>query len=322
MVSERILVVDDEVDIARVLELNLSSEGFEVLIAHDAKAALHLAQSFRPDLVLLDINMPGTDGLAVTRALRSDALTASTSIILLTAKASMDDRLIGLAAGADDYITKPFDLDEVISRVRAALRRAHQLRGVSPLTGLPGNFEILRQLRALLDDPDGPSFALIHADLDNFKSFNDHYGFVRGDEAIQATGHLLLEELGRVATRPRFLGHVGGDDFAMIVPAAMAEEVAESIARRFDQLVPNLYEREDWARGSIGVTGRDGVVRDQPFLTISLGIASTALRSYTSPVEMAGVASEMKQFAKQHVGSTWRLDRRRGERAGQPIQPT
>jgi diguanylate cyclase (GGDEF)-like protein len=249
----------------------------------------------------------------VLRALRSDALTASTSIILLTAKASVDDRLIGLASGADDYITKPFDLDEVLSRVRAALRRAQQLRGVSPLTGLPGNFEILRQIQGLLDDADCV-FALIHADLDNFKAYNDHYGFVRGDQAIKATGELLLDELGQVTGRPRFLGHVGGDDFAVIVPGADAEGSAESIVHRFDTLVPTLYEPEDWARGAVSITGRDGVTREQPFLTISLGIATTVHRGYSSPVEMAAVASEMKHFAKNHVGSTWRIDRRRGDR--------
>ena len=312
--NERILVVDDEADIAQLLNLNLTAEGFDVEVVTHAPAAVPQAMSFRPDLVLLDVNMPDMDGLAVTRALRADALTASTSIILLTAKASMDDRVVGLAAGADDYITKPFDLDELLSRVRAALRRAQQLRGVSPLTGLPGNFEILRQLQFLLDQQPGPSFALIHADLDNFKGYNDHYGFVRGDQAIQATGELLLDELGRVATRPRFLGHVGGDDFAMIVPAGLAEDVAESMVSRFDMLVPLLYEPEDWDRGAVSVVGRDGVTRSLPFLTISLGIASTGTRDFDSPVEMAAVASEMKQFAKQHVGSTWRLDRRRGER--------
>jgi diguanylate cyclase (GGDEF)-like protein len=312
-VNERILVVDDEIDIAQLLHLNLTAEGFDVEVVTDARAAVAEAMTFRPDLVLLDVNMPEMDGLAVTRALRADALTASTSIILLTAKASMDDRVVGLAAGADDYITKPFDLDELLSRVRAALRRAQQLRGASPLTGLPGNFEILRQLQLLLDQP-GPSFALIHADLDNFKGYNDHYGFVRGDQAIQATGELLLDELGRVPTRPRFLGHVGGDDFAVIVPASLAEDVAEGVVSRFDMLVPLLYEPEDWDRGTVAVVGRDGVTRSLPFLTISLGIASTGTRDFESPVEMAAVASEMKQYAKQHVGSTWRLDRRRGER--------
>jgi diguanylate cyclase (GGDEF)-like protein len=311
--GERILVVDDEIDIATVLDINLSAEGFEVETANDPQEALHKANTFRPDLVLLDVNMPGMDGLEVTRALRSDALTASTSIILLTAKASVDDRLIGLASGADDYITKPFDIDEVLSRVRAALRRARQLRGVSPLTGLPGNFEILRQLHDLIDHGEA-RFALIHADLDNFKAYNDHYGFVRGDQAIKATGDLLLAELGGVKERPRFLGHVGGDDFAMIVPAELVEEVAENIIHAFDELVPSLYDPEDFDRGSVEITGRDGVTHHQPILTISLGIATTSQRPFESPVEMAAVASEMKHFAKRNGGSTWRIDRRRGDR--------
>ena len=312
--GERILVVDDEVDIATVLQINLEAEGFEVAMAHDPRQALAEAQTFRPDLVLLDVNMPGMDGLEVTRALRTDALTASTSIILLTAKASVDDRLVGLASGADDYITKPFELDELLSRVRAALRRARQLRGVSPLTGLPGNFEILRQIEALLAEP-GPPFALIHADLDNFKAYNDHYGFVRGDQAIRATGDVLMEELGHVEGRPRFLGHVGGDDFALILPAAVAEEMAARVVAAFDRLAPSLYDAEDWRRGTVAVVGRDGVRRDWPMLSISLGVATTVHRTFSSPVEMAAVASEMKAFAKNQPGSAWRVDRRRGDRA-------
>lgn len=311
--GERVLVVDDEHDIATVLEINLANEGFDVQTANDPHEALKKAFDFRPDLVLLDINMPGMDGLEVMRVLRTDALTASTSIILLTAKASVDDRLIGLASGADDYITKPFDLDEVVSRVRAALRRAHLLRGVSPLTGLPGNFEILRQLETLLAD--GSSFALIHADLDSFKGYNDHYGFVRGDDAIRATAEVLLEVLTGVNGRPRFLGHVGGDDFAILLPADAADAVAERIVSAFDALAPRLYDAADLARGSVAVTGRDGVDRDEPLLTISLGIATTNNRRFGSPVEMAAVASEMKHYAKGHIGSAWRTDRRRGDRA-------
>jgi diguanylate cyclase (GGDEF)-like protein len=311
--AERILVVDDEVDIAAVLEINLSAEGFDVEVANDPKTALGRVSDFRPDLILLDINMPGMDGLEVTRLLRSDALTASTSIILLTAKSSVDDRLVGLAAGADDYITKPFDLDEVVSRVRAALRRAHHLRGVSPLTGLPGNFEILRQLEVLLSE--AATFALIHADLDNFKAYNDHYGFVRGDDAIRKTAEVLMEAIADVTGRPRFVGHVGGDDFALLLPADEVEQVADHVVAHFDAVAPSLYEVDDWSAGSVSIVGRDGVIRAHGVLTVSLGIATTAHRPFESPVEMAAVASEMKHFAKRSPGSTWRIDRRRGDRS-------
>jgi DNA-binding response OmpR family regulator len=308
--AERVLVIDDERDIGDFLRLTLEHEGYEVRQATGPHEGLQVAMSFRPDLVLLDVAMPDMDGLQVTRALRSDALTSCASIILLTAKASMDDRVVGLACGADDYVTKPFDIDELLSRIQAALRRAHQLRGVSPLTGLPGNFDILRQLQDLLESDSSP-FALAHADLDNFKAYNDHYGFVRGDEAIKATADLLLSELSGVRGRPRFLGHVGGDDFALLVPGAEAEEVADGIVRAFAGLVPRLYDPADLERGFVTVASRDGRSRDIALLTISLGLATTDHRSFSSPVEMAAVATEMKQFAKHHVGSTWRIDRRR-----------
>jgi diguanylate cyclase (GGDEF)-like protein len=308
--AERVLIIDDEPDIGDFLRLTLEHEGYEVRQATGPHEGLELALAFRPDLVLLDVDMPEMDGLQVLRVLRSDVLTSSTSIILLTAKVSMDDRVVGLACGADDYITKPFDIDELLSRIQAAIRRAHQLRGVSPLTGLPGNFDIVRQLQDLLD-ADAAPFALAHADLDNFKAYNDHYGFVRGDEAIKATADLLLSELHAVRARPRFLGHVGGDDFALLIPGTEAEEVADSIVRSFAGLVPRLYDPVDLERGFVTIASRDGRTRDVALLTISIGLSTTAHRSFVSPVEMAAVATEMKQFAKHHVGSTWRIDRRR-----------
>ena len=306
--SDRILVVDDEPDVARLLEVALTSEGFVVELTSNAAQAFDAAVACPPDLVLLDVSMPGMSGLDLTGELKSDVMTAATPIILVTARASLVDELAGLAAGADDYIAKPFDLDEVVGRVRTALRRSKQLRGLSPLTGLPGNFEIQRQLETLLANKS--DFALIHADLDAFKAYNDRYGFVRGDAAIRATARLLVDELRAVRGRPRFIGHVGGDDFAVITAAGIAERYAERVIARFAALAATLHDPDDMARGSMRVPARNGDVRDQPLLSISLGVATTRARSFRSPAAMAAVASEMKSVAKSALHSAWRVDRR------------
>ena len=305
----RVLVVDDEASIAEVVQVALASDGYDVRVAGDGRAGLAMAEELRPDLVLLDLMLPEVDGFEVSRRLRADVTTSSAAIIIVSALTDVDHRVTGLLGGADDYITKPFDVAELLARVEVALRRMRQLRDVSPLTGLPGNAEILRQLQGLLDT--GQPFTLMHADLDHFKAYNDQYGFVKGDEVIGATGTMLKELLAGRTARPRFLGHVGGDDFAIMVEPAVALELAPEIIASFDALAPQLYTRDDWALGVVELPGRDGTVRRMPLLSMSIGMVCSEQHRFTSTHEVATVAAQMKQVAKSAPGSQWRLDRRR-----------
>jgi diguanylate cyclase (GGDEF)-like protein len=308
-VSETILIVDDEVDIANLVAMNLADEGYETHTAHTGLDAMDLALKLRPDLIVLDLMLPGVDGIEVCRQLRKDPRTTSTTIIMLTARNLPSDRVIGLEAGADDYVDKPFDVDELLARVQGRLRRARQLRQTSPLTGLPGNFEIEHRLEMLLADEE--PFALIHADLDGFKAYNDHYGFLRGDRAIVLTARVVGWAVADHGTPKCFVGHIGGDDFAVVCAPDSAPAIAESVVKTFDEQVPNLYDPDDRERGYIEVADRAGVVTRYPFLTISLGVASTDVRPIASPAEAASIAVEMKRFAKGVGGSIWALDRRK-----------
>ena len=246
------------------------------------------------------------------RRLRKDPRTASVGIIMLTARNLPEDRVAGLEAGADDYVDKPFDIDELNARVRTSLRRARQLRATSPLTGLPGNFEIERRIDERLVD-DRP-FALLHIDLDDFKAYNDHYGFLRGDRAIYLTSEIISGAAAEVGDTETFVGHIGGDDFAVLCDPEVAEPLAAEIVRRFDDHVPLLYDPDDRARGGITVIDRMGTSHDHPFLTLSVGVASTDVRPFHTAAEAAAVAVEMKRFAKGVPGSVWRIDRRRADR--------
>src|SRR5205807_9699026 len=189
--------VDDDRDICRSIEVVLRLEGYDVRVAHEGEEALEQAMRVQPDLVLLDMMMPGIDGYEVTKRLRHDPRTATASIIMLTARSMPADKVLGLTAGCDDYIVKPYEPTELVARVQSALRRSRQMRELSPLTGLPGNFQIAHELEELVRRGE-PGFAVLYADLDDFKAYNDHYGFMRGDEAIRATGRLLTEALARV----------------------------------------------------------------------------------------------------------------------------
>ena len=304
----RILLAEDDDDVGRYVELSLAVEGFEIHRAHDGKAAVAKAVEVQPDLVLLDIGMPGMDGLSVCQELRRDPRTSAMPIIMLTARVQQYDKVSGLDAGADDYVTKPFDPAELVARIEAALRRTRQLRDVSPLTGLPGNIAIFKQLDLLLAS-DIP-FALVHADLDHFKAFNDRYGFAAGDEVIKATAAVLIGALEAVPRQPSFAGHVGGDDFVLVCPAEECEDFAELVVRRFDSIIPAYYDDADRTRGGIDVVSRLGEMRHYPIMTISLGVVLSTTRQFVSPAAIASMAAEMKNVAKREQASAWSVNRR------------
>jgi diguanylate cyclase (GGDEF)-like protein len=306
--GESLIVADDDPFIARLLEIELRAAGYDVRVASDGSQAYELAQQRSPDLVLADVMMPNMDGFELTRRLRQDPRTATVSIIMLTARGLSADKLEGFAIGADDYIVKPFDTPELLARIRGVLRRAKEMRAQSPLTGLPGNVRIEEEIDGLVEG--GKDFALLYADLDHFKAYNDHYGFMRGDQAIQATASLIEETAREVTGGESFVGHVGGDDFVLIVSPDKAVDVADAIVARFDQEVPHLYDPEDRERGYVEVANRRGELQRFPLLAISIGVATTERRTFAHYAEAVAVATEMKTFTKGTPGSSWAEDRR------------
>ncbi|GAA3511512.1 response regulator [Actinocatenispora rupis] len=305
----RVLVVDDDPDIVRFVEMNLRFEGFDVAVAADGAEALAEIARQRPDLVLLDVMMPDLDGVEVTRRIRADPLTAGVPVIMLTAKGLGADRVAGLTAGADDYIIKPFDTLELLARVRSTLRRNREMRESSPLTGLPGNARILREIGERVRH-DG-RFALCYVDIDRFKSVNDAYGFVRGDEFISLLAHVLYEAVTAAGPPVPFLGHVGGDDFLVLCEPDQVDPVTARTIAAFESRVPELYDPADAAKGHLRLPDRRGQVHTYGLVTLSVGVASSRYRRFGDPREVVAVATEMKGVAKSHPGSYVAVDRRR-----------
>src|SRR2546423_4588198 len=315
-----VLVVDDDVDIARFIEVNLQLEGFDVVVAHDGEQAHRLILEQLPDLALLDVMVPRMDGVELTRRLRSHPLTASLPIIMLTAKSLSVDKVVGLTAGADDYIIKPFDTLELIARVRSTLRRNAEMRAVSPLTGLPGNHRINEEIagRAAGEHP----FAVCHVDLDNFKAFNDRYGWLRGDDVIPLLAATLKSVGAEVVGAQPFIGHVGGDDFVVICAPDQVEGLTTTVITRFDQGVALLHDPDDVRRGAITIVDRQGKERSYPIVSVSIGVAMTGKRHYADYRAIVAVATEMKVGAKGQVGSAVAIDRRIDPvSASTPLQP-
>lgn len=304
-----VVVADDDDDIISFVEINLRMEDFDVVTATDGEQALQMAYERTPDLMLLDVMMPKLDGFEVCQRLRKDPRTMNISVIMLTAKSLSADKVVGLTAGADDYMIKPFDPVELVARVKSTLRRTREMRDVNPLTQLPGNVQIQEEVAQQVES--GAPFAVVYIDVDNFKPFNDHYGFLRGDEAIKLLSKCIYQSIGDDVQEAAFVGHVGGDDFIVIVDGDAAETTAKKIIDCWDQNIASLYDAADLARGYIEVQDRRQEVHRFPLLSVSIGIATNAHRPIDSRWEAAEIATEMKQFAKQERGSTYAIDRRR-----------
>ena len=306
--DQRVLVVDDDAAVRAVVIEALTGAGYECLGAIDGIEGLRLAHAQPPDAVVLDVVMPQLSGDDVHRALRRDVATRYIPVIFLTGQTETKDKARRLLDGADDYMTKPFDIEELAARVTTAVRRATSLRALNPLSGLPGNVAISTELSRRLAE--GPGWVCLYCDLDHFKEFNDHYGFARGDQMIVLLARLLIA-VAEAAGVDNFVGHVGGDDFVLIVPEAAAEGVARAIIRGFDEIVPTVYDSEDRSRRSIVRIDRRGVERILPFVTVSIGIVPVAPGRFADAVAVSRAAAEVKEIAKRRDGSSWAVDRRR-----------
>jgi excisionase family DNA binding protein len=300
----RILVVEDDAELAWQLDENLAARGYQVEVVASGAEAVQRAAAVHPALAVVDVRTPGTTPIDVCRRLRSDVATATTAIVLLTDGTGPDDVGQFLAAGADDYLTKPFRPAELVTRAEVAMRRHRQRRAASPLTGLPGHFEVLAQLdRLVAEDPQ--RFALVHVDLDDLAGFNRRHGIPAGDDAISVTAELLLAAVERLGTTPRLLGHVGDDDFVVLCGPDEAETLAAEVVAGFGSAAG-----PDLEGGAFAPVRAGERIERVPRLSVSLGVATSAHHRFASSSEVMAVAAEMLLAAKARPGSAWYVDRR------------
>ncbi len=293
----------------RLVKRVLDRAGFDCVTVDVGSAAHDVAVRERPDIIVLDLMLGDITGDQILTALRSDFRTRLIPVVFLTVRDSLKDKVEHLLAGADDYETKPFIAEELVARLRAVMSRSMTARELSPLTGMSGNSEILREINRRLAL--GERFAVLYPDIDSFKSFNDHYGFLRGDDVIKTLATIILEVLEANHSPNHFAGHVGGDDFVILTDPSLAEAVATEITLRFDAAVPELYDRDDRERGWIEFEERNGNKLRTPLVSVSIGIVIAEPGSYTTAAALAARASEVKGVAKRMPGSKWVLDRRR-----------
>ncbi len=304
----RILVADDEPDLLGIMRETLEREGFEVATAEDGLQALQNIRRSPPDIAVLDLRMPKLDGFSVCQKLREDPLYEHLPVIILSASGTRDSKVTGLNLGADDFITKPVDVPELLARIRMIIKRSRLGLDASPLTHLPGNVSIETHIEQKLSAK-GP-LAVLYVDLNQFKAYNDSYGYDAGDHVLRALGQMLLK-LTRQSGKSDFVGHIGGDDFIVITAPERMEGLARQVITEFDAAVPSFYNEADRAKGKIVSTDRQGRIREFPFLSVAIGICHNAHKQLSSYAEISQLGAELKKHAKERKGSAYVLDRRR-----------
>ena len=235
-----ILIVEDEPSVRRVLRLLLETEGYQVSEAENGPTGLALLQQEAPDLVILDVMMPGMDGFTVCRKIREQRRFQKLPVIFLTAKDADESRIMSLDHGANDFLTKPYNSKELLLRVRNHINTSIGQRDANPLTGLPGNTVIEMELRSRLDRHQ--DFAMVYIDLDNFKAYNDTYSYRAGDRVLQHTVELLEQAIDNHGNKGDFLGHIGGDDFVAITTLDTADAVCNVFKNAFDATILDHYD--------------------------------------------------------------------------------
>lgn len=309
----KILIVDDDPDIRDVLKLTLSEENYEVLEAVDGEEALRAILTKSPDLVLLDYKIPKIDGRQVCRQVKKDLLLQHLPIIMVTGKGDTDDKVGGIDAGADDYIVKPFEPKELLARIRMIVRRTERDLEANPLTRLPGNVSILKELDQRINSK--TLFAVCYLDLDKFKAYNDKYGFEHGDEVIRETARILIRTTQSYGNPDDFIGHIGGDDFVVVTTPNKSDNLCKKIIADFEKQAPSFYNEEDRKKGYIITRNRQNQEQKIPLLSISIGVVTNEFRKIEHVAQIGEIGAELKARAKLLERSNYIKDKRkhRGE---------
>lgn len=240
--KSKILIVEDDPDVAEMLTAYFRTQEYDVFTVNWGEDGVRSALQVTPDLVILDIRLPDIDGYEVAQRLRSDRRTADIPIIFLTEKRDRADRLQGLEIGADDYITKPFDVQELRLRVRNALKRVSQGSLTNPVTGLPEGTLVDEKLSEVLGK-DGVS--LLYVSIENMGTFREAYGFVASDDVLRAVSLMIINTMREFSRPEDFLGHISATDFILVVPPSNLVALSEKLRSRLEQSIEYFYPLKD-----------------------------------------------------------------------------
>jgi diguanylate cyclase (GGDEF)-like protein len=269
----KILIVDDEPTIVELLEEHLRSEGYDTIHAYSGEEALQLLEGDIPDLVLLDLMLPGMDGYEVCRLMQRDSRLNHIPVIMLTARSAVPNKVLGYERGADDYVVKPFDPDELSVRVRAQLHHLYHER-ISELTGLPGSEMVEEKIKERTRANKQP-WAIIYTDIENFTVFNESYSYLEGDELIKTTARVLQQAVAEAGDSGDFIGHIGGDQFAVITQPQRVERIKSTAERLFAESTQEYYSQTDREQGYMVTVNRQGMLARTKLCSLRFDVVGT-----------------------------------------------
>jgi diguanylate cyclase (GGDEF)-like protein len=319
----RILIIEDNEAMGDALLTSLTHSDYQATLATTGPRGLGMLLGGAPyDLVLLDVMLPEIDGWTILSRIRSTPTMAQIPVIMLTAIAGEQNEIEFLAAGADDYISKPFSFDNLLAHIKALLRRS-VVRELNPLTGLPGNRPVERFLEQCAETTSSTFWAVAYIDIDHFKAYNDCYGFLKGDMVLKATAALLTSAAALHPTRP-FVANIGGDDFFIgfngdlprTNPDAAVEptRALERITSGFSNITRSFYTEQDFSRGYIEAESRTGAREAYPLMSLSIAVVTNARRLFTHPLEINTTFVSLKHKAKSIAGNSICFDQRRASK--------
>lgn len=313
-----ILIVDDVIENIKIL-IELLKDKYTTYFAKNGKSAIEMALSKKPDLILLDVIMPEINGYSVCKQLKEDERTKDIPIIFVSALHEIGDEANGLSMGAVDYITKPFSPPIVLARVNTHIRLSTAISELkrlysialdsNPLTGLPGNNTIMKRVQTALDNKE--SVCVLYCDLDNFKAYNDRYGFAMGDKILLFTASVLSISTSVLGLKDVFIGHIGGDDFIAIIPSDVYKSFAEEVIKHLDFGITQFYSKEDVEAGRIVSVNRRGEKEEFPLVTVSIACVDLNENVYKDYLEITDACSLVKKKSKSVAGSCYFVDQRK-----------
>jgi DNA-binding response OmpR family regulator len=308
--AERILIADvDDVSI-QLLSFALRNEGFDILVARSGLDALHLAREEIVHAILAEVDLPDIDGIELCRRLQADWRSCLIPVVLTTSFGGFEERVLGLSAGADDFLIRPYDLRELVVKLRRLIASRSKCYHLHPLTQLPTGALVRNYIEQTCLSGGYEDWALLEIDINNFRAYNRLYGYAAGDRVLSAMGRLLRETTYGTGTDYAFAGHMDRDDFVAIVARSDTDRVCSELVARFDALMPGWYPEEHRPL-VLAPTRRSDSGMLIPRLALSIGVVTGDLCEHLNYLELVEACADMRDQAKLHESSFVQINTRR-----------
>ena len=307
MVQEIYIIDDDESSILVFNELFKDDKEYKFISVKSDM--IDVALKNIPSIIIINEDAIEVDIVDLCKKIRNDDDNSITPVIVVSSNDDTEHRITILKEAIEYYIKKPVNEKYLYYTVKNISRLLTINRRISPLTGLPGNVQIHAELKKRLANKE--EFSVLYLDLDNFKAYNDVYGFLKGDEIIKFTANVILECIHRDVEGGSFVGHIGGDDFIAIVPTLKCEKICQDIIASFDSRVLDFYTPADIDKGYIEVANRKGIIEQFPLTSISIGVVVVDRNRFYNMLEIGEVGAQVKHAAKSVMGSSYSIDKRK-----------